>query len=775
MSFFGIKRNQNFKTGKNRRYKIQNREFLVKLIIVIFLVMINFLVGAYLRPNLLNALWVGDDAETINIANNFREKGTFSTTYLGDYIYAENSTSDLFKKYPTISQNEGGKGPVYYVILGSMFKLFNVKTTDLYFYGSILNNFLTSIFLVLFFFFIDKRFNIQIAFFSSLLVLSCSYVAWHSARVDSMPLFNIFCISALFFLEKKRLHYFLFGILTGLAHLTHPFGIFLGITYATFLLINKEFKGFLLAILGWQIFLLPWFIRNYFLFGDFGIGLYVPFSDKISSLLSFIPHREYFLSNISYIKIQYLANVSQHILFDVLSGMYQSFVDFYNMNFLLIFLIMLVPISYFQTEMLRRKMIYIIIVIAIVFDFYLIASGFTNMYVQIIIFFIIPIFLVILLYKIKKQTLVSNLPRIFYFLPLFIYFNLIGYYYTSILLNYSVPEVRQLMLPIFLIIPLAIYALHNIIFKIISQQNIAKSKIISITMALILFPLIFQMASGMESINHFPFHMESSEMQSINAWIRNNATQDQRIGSNFPLETTYRTGLESMALPDFSNQINFEKILDHYDVSYIVLYDNIDASGVKKIHDDIIHSPLRSIQYVDVYSTGSSSIIKVINLHNVNIKNKLISKILENATKSEQQANLQGAINEYEKLLYLSPDEGYKGLIRTFVSFKKYDEAINQYDNYINSYQERMANASSQNEELALQKSMIDAMYSEIKLLTNIGDYDKANDVCLDIIRVNNFDKNAHLQHAEILEKLGMHEDALREYEFAKRLENISK
>ncbi|MDE2588121.1 MAG: glycosyltransferase family 39 protein, partial [Patescibacteria group bacterium] len=240
----------------NGRYK----KYAINLTIILFLFISNLMIGQYFRNNLEDVLWNSDAVIHISVAHSFQVHKTFDLTFLQNNPSIPDA-DNFIVSYPSVIQTYYDKGPVYYVLLGSFYQLLGTTPNNFYFHASIFNNILVWVFLVLFFFFIKNKFNLQTAFFSSILVLFTPYTAWIGSGVLLYFPFMIFCLAALFFLGKKKKHYFLFGIFTGLACLTHPYGIFIGSAYCLFLLINREFRGFLITFAAWNLTLLPWLMR----------------------------------------------------------------------------------------------------------------------------------------------------------------------------------------------------------------------------------------------------------------------------------------------------------------------------------------------------------------------------------------------------------------------------------------------------------------------------------------------------------------------------------
>lgn len=773
----------------------------------------NIFIASYLRANLENVIWYSDDVTHISVAHSFQQKKEFYVTFLP--IQALGSPiDDSLKDYPFVSNMQNGKGPLFYISLGYFYQLLGTTPKDFYFHGSVFNNLLSSIFLILFFIFVKKKFNLKIAFFSSLLISFIPSFAWSSARVlpDGGLLF-IFCISALFFIERKKKDYLLFGVFAGLAHLTHPFGIFIGSAYCLFLLFNREFKGFLITFVSWQMILLPWFLRNYYFYKDIGWGLFLPFSAKISSIFSFLPHKEVVESN----SVPIFTGNSIQILepFRVFIGLYQTeFMQLFHMDYFIIFLILTSGFAFLTMHKISVKSKYLLLIPIIIF--YVLVYYIGNPYAEIASLFIIPLILVYYFYTRNKSTFEKPIPRIYSFIIFFAFINLIAYYYTAILYHREVPESRQLLFAIFLLTPLALVGLEKILKKVELKldkkleiqlslfsngifnnhkflRKLITPKILSvILMSIVLLPLMIQMIYGIDSLNHIHFNYETNQIKATNSWIRNNIS-NQTVASDLPSETFLRTGLESSSLPTTSNQIEFEDFLYQYDIKYLVFYDLNQFNYVRHLYDSVTHYSTLGYSYSMVFSNESSFVIKTTNLIDssdihkpilylhkatkleilgkLDEANKIYSELLNYAKPLEEQGDIQDALYIYDKTSHIDKfsQDSLEAKIRLLTKLERYDDALQTYDALINIYENKEQTQSANAQ--TLQKTLINIFDAKAKLLVDLHRYDDANDAYLEIIRLNMFDKNAHENRALILDKLGMTSQAEQEYDFVKRLE----
>jgi tetratricopeptide (TPR) repeat protein len=500
----------------------------------------------------------------------------------------------------------------------------------------------------------------------------------------------------------------------------------------------------------------------------------------------------------------------------------------------------------------------------------------------------------------------------------FVFINFVVYYITSIVYSRDVPETKQLMFSLFLMIPLALTGVEKFISKINykvvknfgqdklfhGSLDLSRKKIIRLflrvspflLMVLIISPVIFEMAAGINFLNnYYNEYYESSAIKKTNEWLRVNATQQEVVASNYPQATFLRTGMNSIPLPsDDVNQNDFENFIDNYNVIYVVFYD-VDKLGSQGLYDKIKGWPQASYNYEEIFSVNGSHIVKsnnlidsadiskpvlyvikaskferlgsesaatqiyneIMNHHPILVDEQLCEglKQVKNydfaIKKCNQILNVDatnlvalhdlgyayGATNQTEKTFdilnkynvliseganntvsdswtdlmnFLLPrNDHYKMVltpllsqasafeesgqldkalsiykitknvnefkadtltsqIRIYTKTKDYDNAISTYDELINTYEKTLGTTGSKT--YSVQKSLMDASLAKADFLTNIGRYDDADQVYLDIIRLDMFNKDAHEKRAELLQKMGDLAGAQQEFDFVKRL-----
>ena len=331
------------------------KKLTINLIIILILISLNFVLGSHYQENWVNVLWNSDDALYISIADSFRKEKTFNQQVLSTryFQYSPEEIVKLFKPFPNNPQ--GITGPIHYILLAGFYSLLSTSHEDLYLHASVFSQIVSSVFIVLFFFLVKRKFDLKIAITSSFLILLSPYFILISTRVLLEPLLYVFSICAFYFLENKKSHYIMFGVFAALAHLTTPNGLILIFSYLPFLLLKREIKGVMTVFITWTVLLIPWFVRNYYSFKNIGAGLYLPFSNKISQLINFIMVDNI---NVEPDKFSYFpSNGIQTTVSQVISASYEQFGLLYKTDLLLIFVLLFAGIAFFNIDRVKNKII----------------------------------------------------------------------------------------------------------------------------------------------------------------------------------------------------------------------------------------------------------------------------------------------------------------------------------------------------------------------------------------------------------------------------------
>ena len=117
---------------------------LLIIFVVTLLIASNSIFGLYTVEFSLDAIYFSDDPQHINVANNFRKTGQFEISLATiNFFQSGTDTKSLMQNYPEIPYPEP-RVPLYYLFLGSFFKVLETEPKDLHIHASIFNNLLTS-------------------------------------------------------------------------------------------------------------------------------------------------------------------------------------------------------------------------------------------------------------------------------------------------------------------------------------------------------------------------------------------------------------------------------------------------------------------------------------------------------------------------------------------------------------------------------------------------------------------------------------------------------
>jgi len=601
-----------------------SKKHVISLFVIIFLISLNFYIGSYTRENLSSIMWNGDDVFYISMADSFRNNGEFLQSYMssGNTPYSSEEIINNFSPFP--DKPSRNKGPMHAILLGTIYKITETPHNNLYSVASFFNNVLTSIFIVLFFLFIQKKINFKIALLSSILVSTVPFFGFISGRVFLEPLLFIFSIAALFFLEQKKTHYILFGIFATLAHLTHPMGITLVFSYLFLLLLKKDFKGSLILFVTWTIILVPWFIRNFFIFGDIGPGLYLPFSDKISQFFQlFLPNQDF----------NFIPSGTKFIPTEGITSSFAQlteksfFNDAFSIDFLLFFILAFFTLAFLNLHTPKKNLFPKLIIITTIFGIYLFifTYAFSQAYLQIFFLFILSPIVIYYLYKKKKNWFTKQTPTFFYFTIIYSFFHLIGIYSVVIAAEWEVLPTRFLIFAIILLIPLSLVGYEKIIrYLPLPAKKEKRSAIFFLILIITISPIIIQNAESSEAQKNHPYIRENSSITQLNSLIRDNTQSDKIIASNSATYAWFKTGIPSISLPNFiTNQETFEKYIDYFGISYLVVYEKVDSRYQSENLPEKIMSFL-PLNYVYVPQIiGNSFIFEIKDVLEIDISNPL--------------------------------------------------------------------------------------------------------------------------------------------------------
>ncbi|MDF0681306.1 MAG: glycosyltransferase family 39 protein [Candidatus Nitrosocosmicus sp.] len=149
---------------------------------------------------------------------------------------------------------------------------------------------LSSICIVVFYFFVKKNFGLKIASFSAPLLAMMPGFIWYSVRIRPDVLAFTFTILSIYYASKKITYKnaVYCGIFVSLAHLSHPIGLIPGSAILIYFVIKKKFREASLLVIVWCLISIPWLVRNYLVLGDATQGFGLPIPRSISLLLGLI-------------------------------------------------------------------------------------------------------------------------------------------------------------------------------------------------------------------------------------------------------------------------------------------------------------------------------------------------------------------------------------------------------------------------------------------------------------------------------------------------------
>lgn len=583
-----------------------------------------------IRDNSLQAiLYNFDDAISFSVIKNINTGNGFVTDLAG--YYTDYGSEQFFHNYPEVINPFNQKGPIYYLTTSFLFNALSINPENYLFYGSYTNTLFFSLSLVLLFFLLRKYYEFNIAFFSTITIASISFFNWSSVRLLTFPLLMLFFIAALFFLKNKNSHYIIFGIFGGLAHLTHPQGMLLSVSYATLLLVERKFKGFLILLTTYFLILSPWLIRNIIVFNSPNEGLQLPFLDNVWSLLGFRSLAVSFTPTLS---------ISNNISpFELLQSFIQQGISFYYVNT-----------------------------------------------VSILILILLSSLTLLVCFRYKKNTKLSSpiilksvLNRITIFGLVFLMISIIALTYKQTIASV---ELRLFLPAMIFLIPASIFLIFKLINQI-SHNFKPKFKIKIFLILIVIFFISLDYYNGINKINSYleagGFGRQNEYVSYINSWIKNQTSSYSVIATDTPAAVMLGTGRSSVGMPtDISSPIIFNEYVDNYSPQYFILYSKKYSSDfITSINlNDLIlqrfwvnyydpnlnldYNLLRIYSFIDIKDVFMHK-INSIRSENPDIQDKqLVDLLLFESLDNETRFNIQ-QLNEIAKS-YENKNEYYKAI-----------------------------------------------------------------------------------------------------------------
>ena len=511
-----------------------------------------------------------DSTLNINIANNLLQGNGYVFNFIYEVpifnpelniIEKHSDVDTLLNEFPNIHSSYG-KPPLYHVLLAGFFKFFSANPENWIYYGTVFSVILSSFFILIYYIFCRKYFGIHVAIFSSFIIVTSMTYIHFITTTRSNPLIWLLIISSFLFLNKTTRNFILFGILTGLSTLTHPIGIIPGISYLSYLLFKKQFKGFSIVIITWFSISLPWLIRQFETFGDFGFGYSLPFTKYISEIIQ--PVSE---SN-SIIKSQVGSFFFSQIQtpFEFLNTLFLNtpWIRIFNSELIIFFLFFIVFsfVSFQYISKINKNFKLLISIFGLIVIFFFIINYFISSLnftldaislhiFQIIILISVPIISVLILNYISKgKIFLKKIPD-----PYFIFvicgglYIIAGYFtlHSTLTINHFV------MFPFFLILlPLGMLGWKRFVNELSGQNNKRNKNIVFLVS--ISFLIIVPTAVFIPDNVHFYksySKLDDEHLTEAYSWFRENTDQKPVIATfELPSTLSLKTGNPVVIIPD---------------------------------------------------------------------------------------------------------------------------------------------------------------------------------------------------------------------------------
>jgi len=201
-----------------------------------------------------------------------------------------------------------------------------------------------------------------------------------------------------------------------------------------------------------------------------------------------------------------------------------------------------------------------------------------------------------------------------------------GVYFYAITHQRLIPEIKQVLFPLVLLIPIAIIGFEKLISHIIIKISTPKSKHLPklILMSLVIIIAISMIGGSQQLFQHSTNMLhETSEIKEINEHVRKIIPSKSNIATNAPYISSLRSDHKSILLPFQSQSIqDFKEFEKFYNVTYVVYYDIDDESFYRywwylcHMDQELIYSDNYYLE--KIVSVGNSFIIKIRDQHSEN-------------------------------------------------------------------------------------------------------------------------------------------------------------
>ena len=586
---------------------LKKRKNIINLVIIIGLISIISLISFHNYQFTSKIIFTVDDNIYLSIATNFLETGKFEIDYFTkNYPMYDFSLDKLFDQRPEISHTMNERGILYFLLLATAIKISDTTIENHYLTGAVLNSILSSFLAILFFFFIKRRFNLEIAIYSTALLITSPFFGWWSARSVPYPLLYLFVVSSLFFLGKTKKDYFIFGIFSGIALFTHPFAVIIPAGYISFLMYKKEFRGIGYVVLGFLLIMTCWFIYSSISGVDFDFDIIFPFATQI-----FSENSSTSINLNNNIKISTDVIDTSEVLFNGLSNLQAL----YALQWIGIFCFITLSISFAKNKM--SLVIYLILTLLVAVILVFLNEFSLGISESIVIFLVIPISIFLICLKLKT-TVVSREISI---LSISAFLGILAFFALNNLLNNDGTLYKILIFhSIFFLIPICFFGINKITslnyLNLFPFKLITKFKFNPILFVIFVFLLGYSIINYNQTISAHEAYIESPTEIILNQKINELLPSGSSIASSHPESTALRTNNKVIPFPDLysntwsypwstENMVKFDSILNHYSISHIVLYKNANSNQPNYKLESVFHD------YEVIYSKHGSSILKI--------------------------------------------------------------------------------------------------------------------------------------------------------------------
>jgi hypothetical protein len=372
------------------------------------------------------------------------------------------------------------------------------------------------------------------------------------------------------------------GTFTALAHFSHSIGVLPGIAISIYFLLRKQFRATLLLISTWIIILTPWMIRNYLVFGDALQGTGIPIPRNIAMSIGLISKDA---PNLNITELGPLGGIS---ISNTIKGMVGEFSNIYGMQFFLIFISFSIfaYICFVSLKAASQPKRILALILSGILSYGLlisyvifIGSDDENIYVQLLVLFILPIIGFIYVKGVSryKNIFTTGGKDVYLLIAIFTILSFIPYFMYAQYTGRVTPEVRIIIHSLYLLIPLSVFGIWQLCNTVLTEFKIKDSRFISVlSTALIVISLAgVTYITGINSIITFQERFEEDEFQTeMNSWIKTNIPPEAKIATDLPHVILLRTGHEAVnLLHNYKDIIPYEKwVIKKFDIDYLVFY-----------------------------------------------------------------------------------------------------------------------------------------------------------------------------------------------------------